>query len=217
MVKLAVFDMDGVLVEPRSSWRIVHRQLGTENEEAYRLYMEGRIDDPEFMRRDIAVWKERMPTIDIRFIEGLFKDLPLMKGCREALSDLRMEGFDLIVISGGLDSLSERIGREIPFSALYCNGLEHDRSGRLTGEGILRVPLRDKGGVLRGHLDGGDYDWVACVGDSIVDVTMFAQSDLSIAFRPMDDHAVRGADMVIDSMDLRAASDAIIQSSHRLS
>jgi phosphoserine phosphatase len=207
---LAVFDMDGVLVEPRSSWRTVHGHLGTENEEAYRLYMEGLIDDPEFMRRDIAVWKGRMPDIDMRFIDSLFAGVPLIDGCLEAVSSLRGKGFDMILISGGLDSLAYRIGMVVPLSGIYCNGLEADGSGRLTGEGILRVPLRDKGGVLRSHLKGKDYDWIATVGDSIVDVTMFEESDLSIAFRPMDRQAAAGADIVIESTDLRSVVQPIL-------
>jgi phosphoserine phosphatase len=208
--RLAVFDMDGVLVEPRSSWRVVHGSLGTTNEEAYDLYMRGSIDDIEFMRRDIALWMARRPGIDIEFIEGLFRDMPLTRGCTEAVSDLRREGFDILLISGGLDPLAERIASEIVLSGSYCNGLEKDANGRLTGAGILRVPLRNKGGVLRNHLSGLPYDWVVSVGDSIVDVTMFRESDRSIAFRPMDDHAAHGADVVVCSDDLRDVSKTIL-------
>jgi phosphoserine phosphatase len=210
-MKLVVLDMDGVLVDARSSWRVVHRYLGTQNEEAYRLYMNGEIDDMEFMRRDISLWKGRMPNITIGFIDGLFSDLPLTKGCSEALSDLRRSGFDLLLVSGGLDSLSDRISRLHHFTASYCNGLESDAEGRLSGEGILRVPLRDKGGVLRKYLDGHDYELVVSVGDSVVDVTMFEESDLSIAFRPMDDEARDGADISIGSDNLLSVSQWILE------
>ena len=59
-MKLVVFDMDGVLTEYFSSWVRVHEHFGTDNDEALRLYMEGKIDDEEFMRRDIALWTPEM-------------------------------------------------------------------------------------------------------------------------------------------------------------
>ena len=53
---LIVFDMDGVLVEERSSWRRIHNHLGTDNEDSFFAYMRGDINDLEFMAKDIKRW-----------------------------------------------------------------------------------------------------------------------------------------------------------------
>jgi len=206
--------MDGVLVRERSSWRIVHGVLGTSNEEAYELYMQGKIDDREFMRRDIALWRGADPGLSVADIGRMFSGVERTEGYLDALLAFKKAGFDLILISGGLDLLFSMIDKEGLFRKAYANGLMADQDGRLTGEGIMRVPLRDKGGVLRKFLDECDgYDRTVAVGDSHVDVTMFDLCDLSIAFRPMDGTARERADIVIEEEDLRAVSRAVLQGS----
>lgn len=210
--RLIVFDMDGVLVRPRSSWRIVHDHLGTQNERSYELYMLGLIDDAGFMRRDIEMWMGARPGIDVPYLEGLFSKVGIMPGYSSAVMDLIGAGFDLIMISGGIDILSRLIDKDGMFREIFSNGLASDSMGRLTGEGVLRVPLRDKGAVLKGFLDENPrYDLVVSVGDSFVDVPLFTSSDLSIAFRPMDELASGGADHVIEGEDLRKVSDVVLE------
>jgi phosphoserine phosphatase len=41
-IKLAAFDMDGVLIDHVSSWGAVHDALGTRNREAMTAFLEGR-------------------------------------------------------------------------------------------------------------------------------------------------------------------------------
>lgn len=210
--RLMVFDMDGVLVRPRSSWRIVHDHLGTQNERSYDLYMQGLIDDAGFMRRDIEMWMNTRPGIDIPYLGNLFSSVGIMPGYSSAVRELMDAGFDLIMISGGIDLLSRIIDREGRFREIFSNGLASDSTGRLTGEGILRVPLRDKGAVLKGFLDRNPgYGIVVSVGDSFVDVPLFTSSDLSIAFRPMDEQSSKEADIVIDGEDLQKVSDAVVE------
>ena len=55
-VELVVFDMDGVLVDFDSSWMMVHRAFGTDNEESFQRYIRGEISFEEFMRSDIGKW-----------------------------------------------------------------------------------------------------------------------------------------------------------------
>jgi phosphoserine phosphatase len=55
-MKLICFDLDGVLTKVESSWRYVHNYFSVNNEASLKLYLEGKIDDREFMRRDIKLW-----------------------------------------------------------------------------------------------------------------------------------------------------------------
>lgn len=206
---LIVFDMDGVLVEERSSWRVVHDWLGTQNEDSYRLYEEGRIDDMEFMRRDIIRWKEAAPDISIERIEGMLGGCRRMKNFPSALGRITKTDVTLGIISGGLDILSARLAREGGFRWHHANGLVAASNGILTGEGILRVPLRDKGSVLRKVREMNGFERVAVVGDSAVDISMFREADLSIAFRPMDQRVAEAADLVVREPDLEALTGGI--------
>jgi len=63
--KLIAFDMDGTLTEEDSCWGVLHRHFGTQEAARRHLkaYDRGEIDYPEFMRRDIALWKP-VPTLE---------------------------------------------------------------------------------------------------------------------------------------------------------
>ena len=62
---LVAFDMDGVLVDYLSSWTWVHDRFGVSNEESVISFMDGEIDDMEFMRRDIALWLKHRPGLGL--------------------------------------------------------------------------------------------------------------------------------------------------------
>ena len=47
-IKLVVFDMDGTIIEPRSSWAMIHEHFGTDNTEMLQLYIDHKISDKEF-------------------------------------------------------------------------------------------------------------------------------------------------------------------------
>lgn len=212
---LAVFDMDGVLVYPRSSWRVVHDALGTSNEHSFELYMEGKIDDEEFMARDIALWKGVMERPDVDTIRKMMDNVPIMNGFDEALDELKGNGIETVIISGGLDILADRLMDAGGFSEYHANGFQIGAGGEIHGKGILRVPLRDKGSVLKQLIKKG-YGPIAAVGDSFVDVPMFRLADLSIAFRPESREVSSEADHVVSEDDLTKVSDIIITDFNRL-
>ena len=108
-----------------------------------------------------------------------------MSGFPESLSSFTEKGIDTLILSGGIDILADQLAREGGIGSVLANGIEFDVRGLLTGKGILRVPLRDKGSVLNRFIkERGPFYPVVSVGDSPVDITMFGVSDISIAFRP---------------------------------
>jgi phosphoserine phosphatase len=182
---LVVFDMDGVLVRERSSWRRIHDAIGTQNEDSFDAYMRNEIDDMEFMARDIDRWMQKDPDLDKPRIEEILDSSDRMEGFPELPLSLARRGIETIILSGGLDILAEKLAVEGGMKDHLANGVEFDNLGRLTGQGILRVPLRDKGSVLEAFVkEKGPFFPVISIGDSPVDITMFERSDLSIAFRP---------------------------------
>ena len=72
---LAIFDMDGTLTTANSSWRFILDEFGKENMETYKQFVNGEIDEAEFMRRDIALWKEAKPDVKAIDIAKMMRNL----------------------------------------------------------------------------------------------------------------------------------------------
>src|ERR1051326_9528466 len=62
-VELVCFDMDGVLIDVGSSWVMVHKHFGVQNEASLRSYLNGEFIDRAFIRRAAALWLKLRPTI----------------------------------------------------------------------------------------------------------------------------------------------------------
>ncbi len=206
-MKLVVFDMDGVLTEFFSSWVWVHNHFGTENERSVKDYLDGRIDDSEFMRRDIALWKQKKEDITEEHLRKILEGIPIRAGAGEIVSWLHSMNIETAIVSGGIDLLAERVGRETGIEHIFANGIESDADGRLTGNGASVVEIRDKASTVRRlrYMLGVSKEGCAAVGDSDIDASMFRECGLGIAFnpRPGSLRLVESADVVLESRDLR--------------
>ena len=202
--ELVAFDLDGVIVAERSSWEWVHRHFGVDNNDALLEFMERQIDDAEFMRRDIRLWKDINPDISLNDIKGILLEASVTAGSPETMKALTENGVKTCIVSGGIDMLADHIGASCGIDRTVSNGLAADAEGRLTGEGILRVKLREKGTALRSVLDefGIPAEKCAAVGNSWVDITMFEVAGFSIAFNPIDEETREAADVVVESDNL---------------
>lgn len=204
-VRFVAFDMDGTLLDVSSSWDAVHRFFGDRNTEALQLFLEDRIDDREFMRRDLALWRRHRPHITEEDLASILAPVPLMPGAHELFDALHAHGIRTAIVSGGLDVIAQRIGRELGIDRVLANGFVLDGRGRLTEEGIIRVPIKRKGDVVTGlqREFGVSVDECAAVGNSEIDVAMFERSRIGVAFLPEDDHVRRRATHVVTQKDLR--------------
>ena len=205
-IKLAVFDMDGVLVDSHSSWVLVHRHFGTDNEDSLQAFLRGEIDDMEFIRRDVERWTRAKGPVSLDEVVGVLDEAPLFPGAVETLRLLCDRGVRTAIVSGGLRYLAERIGSLANVDFVHANDVEVDGAGRLTGVGVVHVPLREKGSVVARiqARTGIGPEATAVVGDTPVDVTMFRNARVSIAFNPRDDITERSATHVVRSRDLRS-------------
>ena len=206
MARLVVFDMDGVLADAESSWVYVHRHFGVDNEHSLRAYLKGEIDDLEFIRRDITLWKDKDPAISEDKIRAVLAGVKLMPGAARTIKELKESNVRTAIVSAGIDLLSQRIANDLGIDLHLANGLETDARGRLSGEGVLRVKLMDKGDAVveaMSKLDAKPAETVA-VGNSRYDISMFRKAGKGIAFRPMDDVVRQSADFVVDEKRLTA-------------
>jgi len=200
-LRVVVFDLDGVLVDIDSSWQVVHRAFGVDNEENYKRYMRGEIDYKEFMRSDICLWGRS----HINKIEIILQKVPLMNGAEETVGRLKEFGYRTAIISSGISILACRIKAELGMDRAFANQLLTDENGILTGEGKEEVKLAGKELVLKkvASTEGAKLSQCAVVGDSVFDIPMFEEAGFSVAFNAQDGRVVRAADVAINQKDLR--------------
>lgn len=204
--RLVVFDMDGTLVDVESSWAEVHRHFGERNDDGLRRFNAGEIDDHEFVRSDVRIWHRHRPDLTLDDLAAILAEVPLMPGARPLVRGLREAGLRTAIVSGGIDLLADRIGAELGTDRVLANGFHTDARGRITGEGIIRVPIYGKEGVLerlQAEL-GVPPEETASVGNSEIDVGLFRRSRIGIAYRPEDPIVRQGATHVIESGSLEA-------------
>ena len=203
--------MDGVLADIESSWVHVHKHFGVSNDHSLYAYLRGEIDDREFIRRDIRLWREKDPEITPNKVDKILADVPLMPGAWKAVDALKKEGYRTAIVSAGIELLAERIARELKIDFHLANGFVLDEKGRLSGEGVLRVRLIDKGDAVSqaGESMGVTKKDIVTVGNSQYDISMFERSGFGIAFHPSDQTVREKADAVVEEKDLAKIVDVI--------
>jgi len=203
-IQLVLFDMDGVLTDIVSSWKYIHDYFNSSNKNSVDLYLKGKIDDLEFIKRDISLWKENDKPISIEKLSNILSDVPLMNGLEKTIKFLHTNKIKTVIVSAGLDILANNIAKKLDIDKVYANGIIIDNKGYLTGEGILRVELmyKEKTVIEISNKMGIPLENIAAVGNSCFDIPMLESCGLSIAFNPGDDCIEKIADFIIKKKDL---------------
>ncbi|MCI4349930.1 MAG: HAD-IB family phosphatase [Thermoplasmata archaeon] len=204
MLRLVALDMDGTLVDVASSWGAVHDHFGDSNREGLRQFMNGEIDDAEFIRSDVRIWWKHRPSLTVDELETILADVPLMPGAAALIDGLKARRIQTAIVSGGLDLLAHRVARELRIDVALANGLRVEADGRLTGEGIVRVPVHRKEEVLARlqeqlQISPGES---AAIGNSEIDVGLFRRCRIGVAFQPADEAVRSGATVIVEEKDL---------------
>ena len=211
---LAIFDMDGTLTTANSSWRFILEEFGGENHDTYMQWVNGEIDESEFMRRDIAIWKEAKPDVSAKDIAKMMRAIPLIDGIQETVAALHYNNIKCAICSGGILCAAKMIADEYGFDYYIADDLETDENGYLTGNGIKHVDLRNKGATAKEIMDrfGAKPERTITIGNSFGDVSMFEISGLSIAFNPLDMEITgAAADHVVVSKNISDILDVILE------
>jgi phosphoserine phosphatase len=211
VLRFVAFDMDGTLVDVSSSWAAVHDHFGEHNAEGLRRFLADEIDDLEFIASDIRIWWRHAPDLTVDDLDRILAGVPLMPGAHELFRGLRSRGIRTAIVSGGIDLLARRIARELGIEVALANGFRVTPEGRLTGEGIVRVPIHGKETVLAQLQEQLGFlpSETASVGNSEIDAGLFRRSRYGVAYLPEDDTVRRAADAVVLERDLTRVLDAL--------
>ena len=203
-LELVLFDMDGVLTDIISSWKYIHDFFKTSNDRSVDEYLKGKINDMEFIKRDVSLWKENGKLVTENRLIGILSNVPFMKGAEKCIKFLRVNNIKTAIVSAGLDLLANRTAEELKIDYVRSNGIKIDENGRLTGEGILNVRLMYKDLAVKSLLKELKIplNRVASVGNSCFDIPMLEITGLSIAFNPIDDCTIKAADVIVKEKDL---------------
>jgi len=120
-VRLAVLDMDGTLLEERSSWAKIHHHFGTTEVglRGFEQFERGLIDYDQFMEHDVAAWPSGTRLSDI---DRILSDYTLKRDAKETVNRLRKSA-RVVMVSAGLDVLAKRVALDL--------GIEHWVAGAL--------------------------------------------------------------------------------------
>lgn len=209
---LVCFDMDGVLTVLRSSWAWIHQSFGVDNEHSYQAFVNGEIDQEEFMRRDISLWKSVNPNIGIKDLVRSLQDMPLIGGIQETVAYLKENKIKCVIVSGGIDLAARMIAEEFGFDDYIADEILSDADGKLTGSGKMNVDLKDKGVNVRHFIEKYEttQERTVSIGNSYTDIPMFRNSGMSIAFNPMDEYTIDAATYTIRSDNIADVLDLIL-------
>jgi len=184
--RCVVFDCDGVLVDSVSSWKTLHDGFGTDNSKNLSRFIAGELTDVEFMRSDIAMWKEIQDPIHKDELFRMYSGVALMKGVRETVKTLQDAGVYVAIVSAGVDLFVSSIAAMLKVDDRIANGFEFDEEGYLSNEGICRLHASGKGDVINRLMEmhGFKPEEVISVGDSEMDLSMMVPGSGFIGFNP---------------------------------
>ena len=193
-IKLVVFDMDGTIIEPRSSWAMIHDYFGTDNTEMLQMYIDHKISDMEFVKADIKLWNSKSDVpVNEEYINSILNKAKPRKGAKELITSLHEANIKTIILSGGIQYLADKWAKEWNMDDALANDLIDDKNGNLTA--IIKSSGHNKGPVMEKMIEKYNFNKneIAAVGDTVVDIPTFERAGLSIAVNTEDEGVISKA------------------------
>ncbi len=188
------FDVDGVLVDVKSSWEYLHSYFGVA--EKARLVREkferGEIDYVKWMEMDTSLWIEAAGgRLHRKVLVEALSRVNIVPEARKLFRELRRRRLIIVLVSSGLDLLVRRVASELGADAWLANKLEFDKHGFLRPGGVPLVGADKSKAVSRIAAELSiDLSRSAYVGDSRWDATAMRIVGLPIAYG--DDPSLNG-------------------------
>jgi phosphoserine/homoserine phosphotransferase len=171
-VKIICLDLEGVLVP--EIWIGVAERTGIEE---LRLTTRDISDYDVLMKRRLEILEDK--GLGIGDIHEVIDKLDPLPGALEFLDSVRAS-VQVAILSDTFYQFAEPLMRKLRWPSLYCNDLEIDGDGRVTGY-RLRQPDQKRKAVQA--FKALNFD-VLAAGDSYNDLSMLTEADAGVLFRP---------------------------------
>tara|TARA_S200000501_G_scaffold323671_1_gene320462 strand:+ start:40 stop:654 length:615 start_codon:yes stop_codon:yes gene_type:complete len=187
--------MDGTIIEPRSSWAMIHEYFGTDNSEMLQMYIEHKISDKEFVKADIELWNSKSDKpVNEKYINSILDKAKPREGAKELITSLHEANIKTVILSGGIQYLANKWAKEWNMDKALANDLIDDESGNLTAK--IKSSGHNKGPVMEEMIK--EYNLrkneIAAIGDTVVDIPTFERAGLSVAVNTEDKRVISKAD-----------------------
>lgn len=209
MLKLAVFDFDSTLMDGETL-EFLAEEFGLRDKIAAITAeaMNGKIDFFESLIKRVALLK----GLEQSKVEKICAELPLMKGAKETISELKKAGFKTVCFSGGFKSATIPARKILGLDADFSNDL-HFKDGKLTGlVGGEMMFSSSKGTMLQTlqRLLSVSEENTVTVGDGANDLSMFKFAGTRVAFCAKD-VLKKAANVIVEKKDLTYALNGIFK------
>ncbi len=181
------FDMDGVLTSEKSSWNYVNRTLGIDNSKNFENFKNNKISYEQFLKLDLALWIQSGKARNASTVMEILNRIPLFPGVEEGCRKLLKHSYNIVIVSGGIYWLAQRVGEIIGASEIYANMI-FARDGIIQPEGRAVVDPKNKGEIVKSYVSRKKPEFTISVGDSPDDESMFTNTDYSISFNNDPDY-----------------------------
>lgn len=199
--RLALFDMDGTLLNGRFIVELAHR---TDRFEKLRRYLDRFDLKPEYRAQQIAKIFRGLHRDS--FVETA-RDIPLIPGAVNAIVGLRKLGYRVGIVSDSYHVATEVVRRRV-FADFALSNVMEFRKAKATGQLTLAPTMRsgktgprayDKLHALRFLKQRMEVSTrnILAVGDGENDIGMFRAAGLSVAFQPKSERVRKAAKRVI--------------------
>ncbi|MHA2029475.1 MAG: HAD family hydrolase [Candidatus Kariarchaeaceae archaeon] len=207
--KKAVFiDVDGTLTDDVSGWEKVHLRFDLEDEMNRNIerFFSGEIDYDDWALEDVVMWKGK----SYHDFQDALKDPKLREGAIDGVKLLKNAGFDVILVSGGLDEMVKHVAIAVNADQFYSNDIGHT-NGILDGSVTIKVG-NSKSDVIKEIAEKNNYNLNKCgaIGDNVNDIGMFELVAYAVAINTEKEDVIAAADEVVYTQNFVDAANKVI-------
>lgn len=178
---LLVMDMDSTTIEIECIDEIAALAgVGEEVAEVTELAMQGRLDFAQSLHQRVATLKDAPESI----LAAVAKDIPLMAGLENLVSQLKQHNWRVAIASGGFTYFAGHLEEMLNLDASFANQLEiidGKLTGKVLGDVVDAQAKADSLAILSEKFNIEHKQTVA-MGDGANDLVMMAAAYLGVAF-----------------------------------
>ncbi|MDH5404296.1 MAG: HAD family phosphatase [Candidatus Heimdallarchaeota archaeon] len=191
-MKKAVFiDVDGTITDDLPSWEKIHQYFDTIDGMKLNSdkFWSGEFDYHTWAIKDIALWIGK-PFNQIR---SALLPPKLLDGAREGIQTLKTKGYDVFLISGGIDIFVKEVEKLVGADGSFGNSIGHDNNGII--DGTYTEFVNTKTEIINELVQQHNYDLTQCgaIGDNVNDIEMFNSVGFALAVNTNKEKVISAA------------------------